>query len=734
MKWVVRWKWLVLAIWIIAAAGLMLSAPSMADLVRDKGQIQVPEGYPSTAAAEMLKELHGREGGGALHSTLLVFHNDAGLNDADFAEMAEAARLLQASIADGSGVVSVVTHLMEPALTPQMLAEDGRTSIVLLQVSLEGREPAAVHEALVGMLEHLRAAHYFTGDWIINEDLIYSAQEGLKKTEIITVVLIVTILLLVFRSVAAPFIPLLTVGLSYLAAQSVVAFLVDLANFPLSTFTQIFMVAVMFGIGTDYCILLISRFKEELVQQGESTQAILATYRSAGRTVLVAGLAVLVGFTAIGFSAFTLYRSAVAVAVGVAVLLLALVTLVPFFMAVLGKHVFWPSRRKLEHKPSGLYRALGSFSLKRPIWSLLLLVVLLGPLLAGYDNRVSFNSLDEIGERYDSVKGFNLVAESFGPGETLPSTVVVEFPQSLPLPDGLAYLEQVSAELDAVEGVKAVRSASRPTGVPLDLAQLGGLQEAQEGQLQAMLAAYLSPDQTIASFEVVFEGDPYAQETMDRIHDLEEAAKRALDGTPYAGADLAVGGVTSTNRDLRDISSADYSRTVVLMIAGIALILIVLFRSLVIPLYVLASLIVTFFASMAVTELIFVDVLNYVGTSWSVSFFGFVMLMALGVDYSIFLMDRFKEYRSLPPRTAIMQAMERMGAVIISAAAILAGTFAAMLPSGVMSLLQIATIIISGLAIYAFVMLPLFIPVMVRLFGRANWWPFMPKFEAGREP
>jgi RND superfamily putative drug exporter len=128
---------------------------------------------------------------------------------------------------------------------------------------------------------------------------------------------------------------------------------------------------------------------------------------------------------------------------------------------------------------------------------------------------------------------------------------------------------------------------------------------------------------------------------------------------------------------------------------------------------------------MAIAEVIFVRMLGYTGLSWTVPFFGFVLLVALGVDYSIFLMDRFKEYGHLRAEEAILLAMKNMGTVIMSAALILGGTFAAMLPSGVQSLLQIATIVLSGLALYAFVMLPLFIPVMVRTFGEANNWPFM---------
>ncbi|EXX84601.1 membrane protein, partial [Paenibacillus darwinianus] len=249
---------------------------------------------------------------------------------------------------------------------------------------------------------------------------------------------------------------------------------------------------------------------------------------------------------------------------------------------------------------------------------------------------------------------------------------------------------------------------------------------------QAALDVYLSEDRRIAKFDVVFEGNPYELNTMAKIDDLKAAADRALQGTPAGGgAEVAVGGVTSVNEDLRSISAADYSRTVVLMLIGITLILILLFRSVVIPIYLVLSLLLTYYTSVAIAEVIFVRVVGLSGISWAVPFFGFVMLMALGIDYSIFLMDRFKEYRHLKPAEAILLAMRKMGSVIMSAALILGGTFAAMLPSGVMSLLQIATIVLCGLFLYALVVLPLFIPVMVRSFGEANWWPFMKREGVG---
>jgi putative drug exporter of the RND superfamily len=157
---------------------------------------------------------------------------------------------------------------------------------------------------------------------------------------------------------------------------------------------------------------------------------------------------------------------------------------------------------------------------------------------------------------------------------------------------------------------------------------------------------------------------------------------------------------------------------------GIGIVLIFLFRSIIMPAYIIGSLILTFYTAMGINEAIYVNLLGYTGISWAVPFFGFVILVALGVDYSIFLMDRFNEYRDMSIGEAMLEAMKKMGTVIISAAVILGGTFAAMMPSGMLSLLQIASIVLVGLFLYAFIILPLFIPVMVKNFGEANWWPF----------
>lgn len=274
--------------------------------------------------------------------------------------------------------------------------------------------------------------------------------------------------MLVFRSAVAPFVPLVAVALSYLVSQSIVAYLVKYVDFPLSTFTQIFMVAIMFGIGTDYCILLLSRFKEELSHGKDKIEAIITTYKTAGKTVLFSGIAVLIGFTCIGLAEFQLYKSAVAVAVGVAVLIVALLTVVPFFMAVLGKVLFWPIKGDIAHPQSKMWETAGRFSFKKPLLSLLIVAIITLPAILMYKGTLSYNNLDEIGNKYESVNAFNTISDKFGPGEALPATVVVKSSDLLDNNEGLIAVEKLSRAIEQTDGVSKVRSATRPVGKGLN--------------------------------------------------------------------------------------------------------------------------------------------------------------------------------------------------------------------------------------------------------------------------
>lgn len=1046
MRFILKARWWILLLWIALAAALMLTAPSMADLVRENGEITVPDGYSSSEASAILAEAAKLKGGAAETQIALVFHDEQGIDEADQKEIEQGISALHDKMEE-IGIASITDPYSTPEAKDKLISKDGKTILTSLSVLDEQRPLKDIEQDIHQTLDSLKVEHYLTGQKQINEDMIVSSEQGLKKSEYFTVIFILLILFVVFRSVVAPFIPLLTVGLSYLVSQSIVAFLVDTVNFPISTYTQIFMVAVMFGIGTDYCILLISRYKEELQHTDDQWEAIVQTYRKAGKTVLFSGLAVLFGFTTIGLSQFMLYRSAVAVAVGIAVMLIALVTVVPFFMAVLGTKLFWPVRGSLEHKENRFWGAIGRFSLKRPWAALLIVAAVTVPFVISYTGNVSFNSMEEIGDEYESVKAYNIISESFEPGESLPSTIVIKNDEPMDNAEYMALAEKISREVEKTDGVASIRGMSRPTGEvlkdfalsnqvktvgeglgeggeglgkiqnglaeasqalsenapklkeaadstgqlvdgtaklkdgisqlsgglaaiekgiregsvgagqlkqglqqaqksaedlanahnqllasyqqlaqgasglgngltqirePLGAASQGlaaltgrftsledkypdlasdpdyltirttvmetskgleqltaglqqieaqleqvasGLNQANQGyaqaaaggkqladglnqiiaglaklqsgldqaangqgkivgqlpevesglaqiqsgqqqiqtgfsefsgqitqltdglnqsvdgleqvsgglttakdyltevgstdngldgwyvpkealeneQIQQVFDTYLSADRKVMKLEVVFSSNPYGREAIDQIGAVESAVQTAVKGTSLENADIAIGGVSSTFNDLKTISGNDYTRTVFLMLAGIFIILVVLLRSLVMPVYIILSLVLTFYASIGFTEWVFVDIFGYSGVSWATPFFGFVLLVALGVDYSIFLMDRFNENKDWNVGDAILHSMRNMGTVILSAAIILGGTMASMYPSGVLSMLQIATLVLTGLVLYSVVVLPFLIPVMVKLFGQANWWPFHRRFGEGTQ-
>ena len=286
--------------------------------------------------------------------------------------------------------------------------------------------------------------------------------------------------------------------------------------------------------------------------------------------------------------------------------------------------------------------------------------------------------------------------------------------------EGLTEISDGSTEIAGTLTGISDSEAVRGTGIYLPEGAL------QEEEFEPLLEQYAFADGEGILMEIVLEEDPYSPEAIDIVTNLKEAAERSINGTPLEDVDIAYGGVPSINSDLKDISESDFTRTVSIMLVSLFIVLAVLLRSFIMPLYMIASLLLTYYSSIAITELIFVGWLGYDGITWAVPFFGFVMLVSLGIDYSIFLLDRYREEALTAEdfSKAMHRSMAKMGTVIITAAILLAGTFGAMLPSGVLSLMQIAAIVITGLLLYGLIVLPLLVPAVTVSFAGGAWWPF----------
>ncbi|MBT2570594.1 MMPL family transporter [Planococcus sp. ISL-110] len=865
---VLKFKWPIAIGLIVLTIVLFLLAPNLTEQAEQAGSFQLSDEASSQIASSILKDADAAE-----QTISLVIPLESEMTDSIRETLEQMVTDIEAL---GDPVTSVLNPVESEELEEQLISEDRQTVLVPITVDGTDEEVNAVADTIKETIIPEDLTAYVTGEAIINNDVNISAQEGLKRTEIITVVLIFGLLLAVFRSIVTPFIPLVAVGISYLLSQSLVAFFIDWFGFPVSNYTQIFLVAILFGIGTDYCILLLSRYKEELSAGHGVEQSIINTYKTAGRTLLISGIAVFIGFFAIGFAEFPIFKSAVAVAVGIFVLLLVLYTIVPFFMSLLKEKLFWPAKKSASHSDSKLWLTMSKLSINRPLLSMLVVALITVPLLFTYDNSLSFNTVDEIGSEYESVKGLRAIEEGFGQGDSLPVQVIVKSDESLTDRSTVPYFESLSAEIEKIEGVQTVRSITRPTGdvieelyvdkqlglladglteardgigeiqagltevqtnltaiseqagdagglndaaaglgqinqqlgqvsqglqqtgnIPQTVGALtqisGGLSEIQQGlagaagqtaelsagltqladgvgasndglaeietglteavdmmeemsgseavrdtglfipegtlegdDFEQVLERYSFADGTGMMMEVILSEDPYSPEAIEIITVIKETVKRTVAATPLEEAEIAFSGISSINSDLEEVSSSDFANTVVIMLISLFVVLAILFRSLIMPLYMIGSLLLTYYTSIAIAELIFVNGLGYDGISWAVPFFGFVMLVALGVDYSIFLLDRFREesFNGITVRDAMRTSMAKMGTVIITAAIILAGTFGAMMPSGVLSLVQIATIVITGLLLYGLIVLPLLIPAISVSFDRGVWWPF----------
>ncbi|MDB5054229.1 MAG: hypothetical protein JWM44_2279 [Bacilli bacterium] len=943
---IARARWIIVVLWVVIAVGSVFVLPNLQTIVRQTETKFLPSDAESVQAKDILDRIDPSQK--QKSSAVIVFHRDGGLTDADRSWLKEKVAGLNKDKASLE-ILSVLSSFDNPQYSEKFESKDKSTQLVVLGLE-KGDNVSSTQENIDKMTQRVSDAPqgskaYLTGSGPISKDFQKSSEDGLKKTEIITVVLVLFILLIVFRSPIAPFVPLITIGLSFVITSGLVALFTKF-GMPVSSFTQSFLIAIMFGAGTDYCILMIQRFREELSKGHDKVEALVLTGKAVGKTVAFSGSTVFLAFFIIGFAQFGLYQSAVGVAVGIAVTLLVGLTLAPALLIILGTRMFWPVKIKTNqghgHGDSKLWASMSRLVVKRPALILIIAILVLSPLIGLYHGNRSFDDLAEVDQNAGSVIGFKQVEKQFGSGDVFPITITITSSKSMRTPEGLAALEKTSDDASRVKNIMEIRSATRPIGqqiagltVPNQLGQtnkalndveqglkqihdgldqahtqivqsapqmtelqqgltqlsgktleaknglqqvgdglngtedglnqlnsavkqstqtvnsmsadlsalltahpelkqdasfaalqqkqqgvsagltavgdglqpiqnglnqmipsvnqitnglgqladgqtkaatgttqlqtgidqlakglndgttalgkasdgIGQIRQAQQGivdngekqiggwylpqqvldtsdDLKKSLDAYVSPDGKTTKLEAILKINPYSSEALATIDTLRDAIKQSLSGSAIQNADVKLTGTTAQDHELDKISKSDILRTGALVLIGIYVVLALMLGSILAPLYILLSLVFNYYITMGIIEFIFVKLLGYTGLSWTVSFFVFLIIVALGVDYSIFLMARFKEeYRPGGIVAAIQRSMATTGGVIMSAAVIMSGTFAAFLYSGVHTLEQIGAGIVVGLVLYTTVFMGFVVPALVTLFGEANWWP-----------
>jgi RND superfamily putative drug exporter len=812
-----RFKWGIVLIWLAAAITLFLVAPKLSEVgVTDQSQF-LPQDTESAMASTILEEKFATSSQTAPSSGLIVIYNDQGLSDTD---MQHAQQLHDWLVSDAapSAISSVVSIFESETLSATLISSDNTAMLMSVYFSapaLDTSTEEAINQVRAYIEENANSSQiYFSGDAGLMTDLFQSVQDTIDRTTLVTIILVIVLLLIIYRSPVAVLLPLITIGCSYLVSMGILGYMAQ-AGMQVSTLAEAYLVVIIFGVGTDYCMFIVSRFREELLE-AEHLQA-----QHIGPVIAASALTVVVAFLALSISRFGMNQTTgYALALGVTLTLVAGLTLTPALMSIFGKKVFWPAKNHLvqENKRSG-WQNIGRWVSAHPVMvAVPIIVVLLLPYIAIPQMKLSAGVASQMPEDAESMEGFNIFTDHFNVGEFSPLYLMVQLPAGEVFDQTkMSALRGVTSALGGVQGVSRVDYYSAPASqlaalssqlesidsqisqgalpdevslgviqsvgdvlqaLPLQysgivqsqnyLQTAGGLQQLQiillqlqnatadtipqlleqlhsalvvvyggingliqEFQLEVsspftgyLMNTYFSTDLTAARINVILSGNPYSSETGDTVALIRETADNSVSNSTLIGAESFLGGDAATSADIINVNNYDFSRVAILAIIGVLVVIIFLLRSLLAPLYMVLTVLLNYGATLGIATWLFMDIMHKESLIFMIPLFIFIILLALGADYNIFLMSRIREEtQKLPMGKAIEKAVGSTGGVITACGIILAGTFATLLTSSLQVVFQIGAAIAIGIIIDTFVVRALLVPAIAKILGRWGWWP-----------
>src|SRR4051812_18080666 len=713
-----RSKWVVIAVWVAILAALAPQGMTLSKVTTD--ETATPESLPSDAqSAEVAKTLRERFPDGDPLLALAVYRRAGGLNDRDNAKIAADA----AAIGKLDGVARVLAPV-GPLASPGLVSKDGSVAVTAIPLtSPDSDERTDTIKAIRGITgtKAIGLQTHVTGAAALQSDLTTTLQSTDASLLIATALLVLILLIAIYRAPLMALLPLIVVGVSYTIAQGIVHIGANAADTTIDRTAVTLLAILMFGAGTDYCLLMVSRYTSELRSREDKHEALRAAYVRAAPAIAASGLVVAGALLTLLFASLHSNRIFGPVnAVGILVGLVASLTLLPALLTVFGRAGFWPSGKLVRvaappepprllsglrplpdfsalmkdahptiRQRDGIWRRVGEAALKRPAVTLVACLALLGVCALGVTTYTEdVNEVGQFRKATDSTDGFKVLASGFPAGTLYPNTVLLE------RTDGPVRPADVARVQAAVKSVPGVAQVSAPTGQ--------------------------STDRRATTFAVTFVDDPFGDPALARVKVVRE--KIAAAAPPGATAKLGDG--SALRVDYKDAASADQRTVIPLVLLVIGLTLVILLRALVAPLYLLASVLISFFATLGISLVVFDKVFGETTVDPEYPFLAFVFLVALGVDYNIFLMDRVREEAHRHgTKEGALRALIATGPVITSAGLILAGTFAVLMTLPLDILLELGFTVALGVLLDTFLVRTLMVPSIVALVGDASWWP-----------
>ena len=506
--------------------------------------------------------------------------------------------------------------------------------------------------------------------------------DSLDSTLLLATGLVVAVLLLItYRSPVLWLLPLFSVGFAAVLTQVCTYLLARHAGLPVDPQSAGVLMVLVFGVGTDYALLLIARYREELHRHEDRHTAMRVALRRSGPAILASAATIAVGLACLAFADVNSSRSLGLVgAVGVVCAFLAMVTVLPALLVVAGRWVFWPlipRHGTPARKADTVWSRIGSAVALRPRWSWLMSVAVTGVLAL-------------------SAAGMSMGLTQAELFQDKPESVVAQERISAHYPSG------------ASDPAKVVTGTDRAAEVRTAAAAVNGVARVDDG-------ADRTPDGELTTLSVVLADAPDSTAAKGTIDDL-RAAVRPMDAL--------VGGSTAEALDTQRAAGRDLTTVIPIVLLVVLGVLIGLLRALVAPLLLLATVVLSYLAALGASNLLFEQVLGHAGVDWSIPLMGFVFLVALGIDYNIFLMHRVKEEATrLGPTRGVLEGLTRTGGVITSAGVVLAATFAVFAGLPLVTMAQMGVLVGIGVLLDTFLVRTVLVPALAIDLGRWFWWP-----------
>ncbi|WP_436702205.1 MMPL family transporter [Nocardioides sp. BYT-33-1] len=692
-RFVTRFRWYVIGAWVLLAVIVGATAPAL-ESTQDNSEF-LPDHYESIQALKLQEDKFSDAfSPGAI---LVIEREDGGaLTSDDQTAVADLTQELAPTLGTKTFQQMVIAQneVGEPNLS-----EDGTVmfAIIPLADGATGFDPQAfddaeqlrddIDELTEGSDLEVRA----TGAVPQGLDSQESSESTLLIVGVATVVLIVGLLALIFRSVLICLLPIVVVGLVSSIATGAIAWANDIFGLKADASVQQILIVVLYGVGTDYILFFLFRHRERMRQGAPVKDSVVHSLDRAGEAIASAGGAVIVAFMALILSSLSIFRAiGPALAIAVFVTLLAALTLVPAVVSLLGKALFWPSKSWQKEPKHGTFIKLGNTVGRRPGLTALVsggAMTILAIFALSFSPSFDFNS--SLPEGVESTEAMETFQEHFSAGAAEPVPVLVDAEGAEVTP---AQLESFKSALGEAKGVDQVTGP-----VP-------------------------SSDGSAYQYYLTLHDDPVSDAAQDNVDGpIRDAAHAAAP----EGTEAYVGGTPGIFADMSAAMARDYKVVFPVAAAVILLILALLLRSLVAPWFLMAAVGLGFAATLGITVIAFQHIGGESGLIFMLPIYIYLFVTALGTDYNILMIARLREEarEGRDPHGAAAQAVTHAGPTIAAAGVILAGTFASLMLGGNTLIVSMGFALAVGILIVSFVMSMFFTPALTSLLGHAAWWP-----------